>query len=114
MQLPREESVPWTETFGTTEEVRCVLVPIWLKEGAEEDIKKLGKDAYEAIEGWVNNYYKDISPNFKSEKSVSYKDKKFPHLNIYGKIDLVEYLGGDFIRVTDFKTGSSKTKNIIL
>ena len=96
-------------------EIKSVIEMRFLKEGVDDpkDIKKLGKDAYDAIEAFVDNYYKDIAPNFKSEKSVSYKDKRFPHLNIYGKIDLVEYLGGDFIRVTDFKTGSSKTKNII-
>ena len=96
-------------------EIKNVIEMRFIKEGVDvpKDIKKLGKDAYDAIEGWIDNYYKDISPNFKSEKSVSYKDRRFPHLNIYGKIDLMEYLGGDFIRVTDFKTGSSKTTNVI-
>ena len=96
-------------------EIKNVIEIRLLKEGVDNsgDIKKLGKDAYDAIEAFVDNYYKDIVPNFKSEKSVSYKDKRFPHLNIYGKIDLVEYLEGSVIRVTDFKTGSSKTKNVI-
>jgi hypothetical protein len=96
-------------------EIKNIIEIRLIKEGVDNpsDIKKLEVDAYNAIEGWVVNYYKDIAINFKSEKSVSYKDKRFPHLNIYGKIDLVEYLGGDFIRVTDFKTGSFKIKNII-
>ena len=103
------------DKLPSEKEIKNVIEARLIKEGVDDtkDIKKLGKDAFDAIGGWIDNYYKDISSNFKSEKSVSYKDKRFPHLNIYGKIDLVEYLGGDFIRVTDFKTGSSKTKNVI-
>ena len=34
-------------------------------------------------------------------------------MNITGKIDLLEYLNDDSFRVTDFKTGLAKTKNVI-
>ena len=79
----------------------------------EKELKRLTEDAFFAVNNWILGFYKDITPRFRAEKPVSYKDKKFPHLNIYGKIDLVEYLPEGDIRVTDFKTGSSKTKNVI-
>ena len=96
-------------------EIKNTIENELIKEGIDGPIetKKLSRDAFQAVENWINNYYKNIAEDFKSEKSISYKDKKFPHLNIYGKIDLVEYLPNNSIRVTDFKTGSSKTKNII-
>ncbi len=104
-----------TPKLPSEKEIKNIIEVGLQKEGIENltEIKKLTKDAYFAINGWIENYYENIVKNFKSEKPVSYKDKKFPHLNIYGKIDLVEYLPDNFIRVTDFKTGSSKTKNVI-
>ena len=48
-----------------------------------------------------------------SERSVSYKDPRFPKLSMYGKIDLTEILPNGDIIVTDFKTGSEKTASII-
>ena len=48
-----------------------------------------------------------------NEQSVSLHDDRFSHLNIYGKIDLVEYLSHDSVRVTDFKTGSVRKRGEI-
>jgi DNA helicase-2/ATP-dependent DNA helicase PcrA len=85
------------------------------KEKVEDknDLIKLSKKANEAVLGWVKNYYKHINKNHKSERSVSFRDKDFPNLLMYGKIDLTEYEENGNVVVTDFKTGSSKTKNII-
>ena len=86
------------------------------KEGVknENDLRKLSRDAYSAIKNWIDNYYSHIKPNFKTERSISFVDKKdFSHLSIYGKIDLTEYLPNGNIWVTDFKTGSTKTKGAI-
>ena len=96
-------------------EIKEIINTGLVKEGIdnETEIKKLAKDAFTAVASWVENYYQNIAKNFKSEQPVSFKDKKFPHLHIYGKIDLIEYLPENYIRVTDFKTGSSKTKNTI-
>ena len=64
----------------------------------------------------------EIEQKRKNEKSISVIDDRFPRLNIYGKIDLIENLparpmgaGGDAknIRVTDFKTGSVRRKGDI-
>jgi DNA helicase-2/ATP-dependent DNA helicase PcrA len=80
----------------------------------ENDLRKLGKDAYSAVKNWVDNYYSHLEKEHKSERSVSFVDKKnFPHLQMYGKIDLTEYLSSGDIWVTDFKTGSSKTSGAI-
>ncbi|MFA6353780.1 MAG: ATP-dependent DNA helicase [Candidatus Paceibacterota bacterium] len=96
-------------------EIKNMIEKGLIKEGIDRpaEIKKLSKDAFNAVKNWMDNYYRNIAKDFYSEKSISYKDKRFPHLNIYGKIDLVEYLPNNYIRVTDFKTGSSKTKNVI-
>ena len=84
-------------------------------EGVENknDLKKLIKKVEDAVFNWMKNYYKNINDNYKSERSVSFYDKDFPHLLMYGKIDLTEYDTDGNIIVTDFKTGSSKTKGVI-
>jgi hypothetical protein len=86
-----------------------------LKEGIDDEIeiKKLTNDALKAVNNYIDNYYTNLAKNFKSEVSISYKDKRFPDLNIHGKIDLIEYLPSNVIEVTDFKTGGGKTKSMI-
>ncbi|NCU28423.1 MAG: ATP-dependent helicase [Candidatus Moranbacteria bacterium] len=79
----------------------------------EKDLNLLIKKATKAIHSWVKNYYGDVSKSHKSEYSLSLKDKDFPNLTMYGKIDLVENDEYGEVRVTDFKTGTSKTKNVI-
>ena len=86
------------------------------KEGVvdENDLKKLSIDAYDAVKNWVDIYYSHLEKEYKSERSVSFIDRKnFPNLQMYGKIDLTEYLPSGEIYVTDFKTGSVKTKGMI-
>lgn len=96
-------------------DIKDKILEIFVKEGVENknDLKKLVKKAEDAIFNWVKNYYKHLSDNYKSERSVSFKDKDFPNLLMYGKIDLTEYDKEGNIIVTDFKTGSSKTKGVI-
>ena len=55
----------------------------------------------------------EISINRKNEESVPASDERFPQLSIYGKIDLIEILDKENVRVTDFKTGSAKKKSEI-
>lgn len=68
------------------------------------------KEVLKVVSKWVKNRLPEISRNRENEKSISIHDKKFPHLNIYGRIDLIEKLRGDDIRVTDFKTGNPRKK----
>src|SRR3989339_477500 len=69
------------------------------------------KQVAKVVSLWIKNRLAQIAPNRENEKSLSAKHNKFPHLSIYGKIDLVEYLGSDSARVTDFKTGSIRKKS---
>ncbi|OGJ11062.1 hypothetical protein A2565_00970 [Candidatus Nomurabacteria bacterium RIFOXYD1_FULL_36_19] len=86
------------------------------KEGVidENSLRKLSRDAYSAVSNWVENYYSHLEKEFKSERSVSFVDRKnFPNLLMYGKIDLTEYSPSGEIYVTDFKTGTPKAKSAI-
>ena len=71
------------------------------------------KEVAQVVSRWVENRFKDISQNRENEYPISLKDPKFSHLNIYGKIDLLEKLDEKNIRVTDFKTGSVRPKGEI-
>lgn len=77
------------------------------------DLKKLTKDGKEAVFCFINHFYKNLSEDYSSERSLQFRDTRFPNLLMYGKIDLSERLPGGNISVTDFKTGSVKSKNII-
>lgn len=74
---------------------------------------RLAKDAVTAIKSWVSGYYENLAHDRIAERSISYRDKQFPNLTMYGKIDLTERFPDGTITVTDFKTGSSKTTGVI-
>jgi DNA helicase-2/ATP-dependent DNA helicase PcrA len=109
------EFVLKSDDLPKEDELKLKIEKEFKKEGIENkiDLKRLSKKAELAITEWINNYYKKLSKEYKSERSVSLSSKDFPNLTMYGKIDLTEYLGDREIIVTDFKTGSSKTKNMI-
>jgi len=75
--------------------------------------KRLQKDALSAVNNWIETQYVHLSNNRVSERSVSCKDPQFPHLAMYGKIDLTERFPDGTIVVTDFKTGGVKTPGMI-
>ena len=75
--------------------------------------KQIEKEIFDIIYKWIESRLQKISKNRENEKSISIKDDRFPHLNIYGKIDLLEFIDKDSIQVTDFKTGSVRKKNDI-
>lgn len=82
----------------------------------EKEIEKMvggDKKALAIILRWVKNRLPEISKNRKNEQSISIHDSNFPHLDIYGKIDLIEILSEDNLRVTDFKTGGVRKKSEI-
>ncbi|MFA6257792.1 MAG: ATP-dependent DNA helicase [Candidatus Paceibacterota bacterium] len=85
------------------------------KEGKEDgpELIKLSKDAFSAVSFWINNYYENLEKDYTSERSLSFRDPKFPQLLMYGKLDLTERLQNGDLIVTDFKTGSPKTKSAI-
>ena len=80
------------------------------------DIKeqaRLARDAYVSVNRFVKDFYKNLEKNFQSERSLQFRDDRFKHLLMYGKIDLTERLPDGTLSVTDFKTGSTKTKSVI-
>ncbi len=77
------------------------------------DIVGEDKEALQIVLKWMDDRLGDINKDRENEQPVSITDDRFPHLNIYGKIDLIEKLDKENIRVTDFKTGSAKKKSEI-
>lgn len=76
-------------------------------------ITRLVREAKKVLALWQKEYLKDVVSDHIPERSVSYRDPKFPHLSMYGKVDLTERLAAGDVRVTDFKTGSSHSKREI-
>ncbi len=74
---------------------------------------ELFKQAYAVVVRWAEERLPEINSQREPEQSVSVSDDRFPHLSIYGKIDLIEHIGDNTIRVIDFKTGGAKKKGDI-
>jgi DNA helicase-2/ATP-dependent DNA helicase PcrA len=85
-----------------------------VKEGVddEKELIRLEKQASNIISDWLDSFYKNLEREYKSERSVSFKDKDLD-ISIYGKLDLTEWREDKAIIITDFKTGKPKTKNEI-
>ncbi len=99
--------------------------------GDERKQKELVRLSLNIISKWVDTRLSQINKNRENEKSISVNDDRFPLLNIYGKLDLIERLparadgdaknpperpgssGRSGVRVTDFKTGSVRKKSEI-
>jgi DNA helicase-2/ATP-dependent DNA helicase PcrA len=79
----------------------------------QKELKRMTKDAMNAVMNWLEEYYPHLAKDRQSERSVSFKDSAFPNLSMYGKIDLTERFPDGSISVTDFKTGSVKTASMI-
>jgi len=79
----------------------------------KKELIRLSKDGMTAIKSWITGYYKNLAADRRAERDVQYRDKQFPNLTMYGKIDLTERFPDGTISVTDFKTGSSKTTGVI-
>lgn len=79
--------------------------------GTERKKQEMEALVFGVVSKWAKSYLSLVSADRDNEKSISFRDERFPHLNIYGKIDLVEKLNGSNLRVTDFKTGSVKKKS---
>jgi len=114
LQLP--ESKTDSLEFGNSVHSAVDKILKMSKKPTEKEILNLvseDKEVFKIVSRWVDSRLKEINKNRENEKSVSVKDSKFPHLNIYGKIDLVEYLDKNSLKVTDFKTGSVRKKSEI-
>jgi len=74
---------------------------------------RLAAQALPIVTNWMEVTLPMISQPFSTEKSLPYHDPAFPNLSMFGKIDLVEEIISNEVRVTDWKTGSVKTGNEI-
>ena len=79
----------------------------------EKMLKRVLREALQILKTFEQIYLPKIEEGAKSERSVSYRDPKWPHLSFYGKIDMTQSSENGFVQVTDFKTGSGKTKSVI-
>jgi DNA helicase-2/ATP-dependent DNA helicase PcrA len=79
----------------------------------EKLIGRVFRDAKKILENFTKTYLPSIRADAESERSITYKDPKFPHLTCYGKIDMTERESESVVHVTDFKTGSAKSKSTI-
>ncbi len=79
----------------------------------ERTRNRIHKEVLSVLIPWVQNRLPQIKLARRMEESISVNDKRFPHLKIYGKIDLIENLDKKEVRVTDFKTGSPRKKSDI-
>ncbi|HWC57670.1 MAG TPA: ATP-dependent DNA helicase [Candidatus Paceibacterota bacterium] len=75
--------------------------------------RRLTKEASAIMNNWLARYSDLLKTTYEIERSVFYHDPSFSSLTLYGKIDLVEELSSGNVRVTDWKTGSPKTKTEI-
>jgi DNA helicase II / ATP-dependent DNA helicase PcrA len=104
-----------SKSLPSENELRNKIETELMREGiaSESEMKKLIKDAEKAVAGWIKNYYTTLAKDFSSERSLQMRDEAFPHLMMYGKIDLTERFLDNTVVVTDFKTGNSKAKSMI-
>ena len=86
------------------------------KFGGPRERARMGGETLSAVSYWVKNRLPKIERSRKTEESITIKNADYPHLKIYGKIDLIENLGSKKareVRVTDFKTGGARKKSEI-
>ena len=79
----------------------------------DTEISRMKKEAESVVMQWIEKRLPNIENDHESEKSLFYRDADFEHLQITGKIDLVEKIEEGVVRVTDFKTGGVKKKGEI-
>jgi DNA helicase-2/ATP-dependent DNA helicase PcrA len=73
------------------------------------DAKRFASQAKGIVKHWTEQYLPHVIEPFLTEKGYPYIDSEFPHLSVFGKIDLIEDIANNEVRVTDWKTGGAKT-----
>jgi DNA helicase-2/ATP-dependent DNA helicase PcrA len=79
----------------------------------EPHAHRLAAQSLPIVMHWLEQVAPTIVRPFSTERSLPYHDSAFPNLSMFGKIDLVEELISNEVRVSDWKTGSVKTGNEI-
>ncbi len=124
LQLPEEKSE--SLEFGNSVHLAVDKILKLNKVPSSKELEEITNGNIEVgkiVSKWVKNRLGDIAEKRQNEQSVSVIDERFPHLSIYGKIDLIEILDEENppdrtviragVRVTDFKTGTVKKKSDI-
>ncbi len=114
LQLPEAKSV--SLEFGNAVHSAIDQILKLNKIPSQKELEKItgnDKEVLKIISRWVADRLPEISKDRENEQSVSVADERFPHLSIYGKIDLIEKLDKENVRVTDFKTGGVRKKSEI-
>ncbi len=114
LQLPEEKSE--SLEFGNSVHLAVDKILKLNKVPSSKEIEEIingNMEVGKIIFKWVKNRLGDVAERRQNEQSVSVIDERFPHLSIYGKIDLIENLDTGNVRVTDFKTGNVKKKSDI-
>ncbi len=101
--------------LSSSEALRVVLMNALDKEYVRDEkvAIRILRESMQVLSVYEKKQLTGVSKNAQSERSVSYKDPKRPHLSLYGKIDLTEYEDDRIVTVTDFKTGSIKNARTI-
>jgi DNA helicase-2/ATP-dependent DNA helicase PcrA len=79
----------------------------------EKFLHRIFRESQKILSNFIEVYLPSIAEDAQSERSVTYRDPKLPHLTCYGKIDMTEREEDRVVVVTDFKTGGAKSKNTI-
>jgi superfamily I DNA/RNA helicase len=103
------------ETMATKEAITTCVSESLYREGLADKrtLAKLTADGVATTLRWVSEGLPGVERNHESERALSYRDPRFTHLQLFGKIDLTERYPDGALAVTDFKTGSSKTQGMI-
>ncbi len=103
------------ENIPDDSEIETMVAEEVLSRGFDDprDGARMGKEILRLVLSWAKSRLSEIELSRKTEESISLKTDDYPHLKIYGKIDLIENLTGNAVRVTDFKTGGVRKKSEI-
>jgi DNA helicase-2/ATP-dependent DNA helicase PcrA len=117
LQLPesKSESLEFgNRVHGAIDKIlKLKKVPKEISQKELEEMAEGDREVLKILTRWLEDRLPFISKSRENEQSVSVSDDRFPHLNIYGKIDLIENLNEKNVRVTDFKTGGVRKKGDI-
>jgi CRISPR/Cas system-associated exonuclease Cas4 (RecB family) len=107
------ETIEYVLKGGHAAEAELMRVALIESRGDDVYANRLVHQARPIIESWQKKYAGELSQPFTVEQNFSYRDPDIAHLTITGKIDVVEEIISGEVRVTDWKTGSAKTKSEI-
>ncbi len=107
------ETIEYVLKGGHDTEAELLRTALIESRGDDVYAERLVHQARSIIESWQNTYATELVQPFEIERNFSYRDPDIAHLTITGKIDVIEEIISGEVRVTDWKTGSAKSKGDI-